>query len=269
MSLGVLYIVATPIGNLSDLSKRATDTLSKVDLIACEDTRVTMKLLNHFGINTKTISYHKFSEKERSEKLISVLKEGKDVALVSDAGTPLISDPGSILVNEARKENIKVVPISGPCAIITALSAVYNDGIFAFCGFAPQKKNEFEQFKKYITDFNLVFYESPNRIVKTLNTCKEIFGEINVSIARELTKIHEDIQTLPVSNMIDYLENGVVKGEFVLILHKSSNQKEDVPYEEYAEKLMKKGYSAKDTSIIISTLFDVNKNEVYKNILKK
>ena len=269
MSSGVLYIVATPIGNLGDFSQRAIDTLVSVDIIACEDTRVTQKLLNHFGINTQTISYHKFSEKERSQKLIGLLKSGKNVALVSDAGTPLISDPGSVLVQEARNENIKIVPISGPSAIITALSAIYNDGIFAFCGFVPQKVSEFEKFVKYINDFNLVFYESPNRIIKTLYLCKEIFGDITVSVARELTKIYEDINTFTVTDMINYLENGVVKGEIVLVLHKVSNVQPNLEYMEKAEKLIKLGYSAKDTSQIISAIFDVKKNEVYKNILEK
>ena len=269
MSTGVLYIVATPIDNLGDLSQRAIDTLSSVDIIAFEDTRVTQKLLNHFGINTQTISYHKFSEKERSKKLIDILKSGQNVALVSDAGTPLISDPGSVLVQEARNEKIKIVPVSGPCAIITMLSAVHNDGLFAFCGFVPQKRNEFENFSKYLNDFNLVFYESPNRIIKTLYLCKEIFGEIIVSVGRELTKIYEDINTFTVSEMINYLENGVVKGEFVLVLHKNNAPKEDVEYMDKAEKLLKLGYSAKDTAQIISTIFDVKKNEVYKNILDK
>lgn len=269
MNVGILYIVATPIGNLGDMSQRAIDTLSAVDIIACEDTRVTQKLLNHFGINTQTISYHKFSEKERSKKLIEILKSGKNVALVSDAGTPLISDPGSILVKEAREEKIKVVPISGPSAIITTLSAIYNDGVFAFCGFAPQKRAEFEKFTNHIQDFNLVFYESPNRIIKTLYLCKEIFGDITVSVARELTKIYEDINTFAISDMISYLENGVVKGEFVLVLHKVNQDKVEVEYMDKAVKLLQLGYSAKDTAQIISTLFDVKKNEVYKNIIEK
>jgi len=268
MANGVLYIVATPIGNLGDFSQRAIETLSNVDLIACEDTRVTLKLLNHFGINTKTISYHKFSEKERSEKLIAFLLEGKNIALVSDAGTPIISDPGSILVQEARSNNIKVVPIPGPCAVITALSSIVNDGTFSFCGFIPQNKSELENYQKFLFNFNLVFYESPNRIIKTLYSCREIFGEIFVTVARELTKIHEDINTFNISEMINYLENSVVKGEIVLVLHKKTkNDKENIDFDICAKKLMEKGYSAKDTAQIISTIFNVKKNDVYKNII--
>ena len=266
MNKGTLYIVATPIGNLSDVTCRMTETLESVDLIACEDTRVTQKLLNHIGVNKKTISYHKFSESERSEKLIEILLNGQNVALVTDAGTPLISDPGSIIVEKARDNGVKVVPIPGCNAVITALSAIKNDGVFSFCGFFPQKVSEIEKYKKHIGEFNLVFYESPNRIIKTLYEIREQFGEITVSIARELTKIHEDINTFLVSDMINYLENSIVKGEIVLILHKFQ-QKEQVQYMEHIQKLLKKGYSSKDVAQILSTLFDIPKNEIYNQII--
>ncbi len=266
MGKGVLYIVATPIGNLNDASARMIETLSIVDLIACEDTRVTQKLLNHFGINTKTISYHKFSEAEKSATLIELLNEGKNVALVSDAGTPLISDPGSILVEKARENDIKVVPIPGCSAVITALSSINNDGLFSFCGFFPQKESEIVKYKKYIPDFNLVFYESPNRIIKSLYLIKNIFGNINVSVARELTKIYEDINTFTISEMINYLENSTVKGEIVLVLHKYEPVN-NFEYRDYAEKLFKKGYSSKDIAQILSTIFNISKNEIYKHLI--
>ena len=265
MHAGNLYIVATPIGNLGDFSTRAVETLKTADIIACEDTRVTQKLLNHFDISTKTISYHKFSEKERTIKLLELLKQGRNVALVSDAGTPLISDPGSILVKEAKNENIKVIPIPGCCAAITALSAIYNDGVFAFMGFFPQKNSQALKALSYSKDFNLVFYDSPNRIIKTLNFIKETLGEVNISVAKELTKIHEDINTLEISEMIKYLENTVIKGEFVFVVHKQET-KEEIDYLPNAKKLLQEGFSAKDVSKIISTLFDVPKNEVYKKI---
>jgi len=266
MTNGILYIVATPIGNLSDISQRAIHVLSEADLIACEDTRVTQKLLNHYQINTKTISYHKFSEKERSSKLITLLSEGKNIALVSDAGTPLISDPGSILVKEARNNNIKVIPIPGCSAIATILSSVSNDGLFAFCGFFPQKIAEVQKYKRIISEFNLVFYESPNRIIKTLETIREVFGEIEISMGRELTKIHEDIQTFSIADMLNYLTNSIVKGEIVFVVHKTEI-KENIEYSEYADKLIKKGYSAKDISIILSTIFDIPKNIIYKSLI--
>ena len=267
MSAGNLYIVATPIGNLGDFSARGIETLQNADIIACEDTRVTQKLLNHFGISTKTISYHKFSEKERSEKLIELLKQGQNIALVSDAGTPLISDPGSILVNEAAKENIKVIPVPGCCAFITALSAIHNDGTFTFMGFFPQKQTEAIKALSFANDFNLVFYESPNRIIKTLLLIKETLGSVNISVAKELTKIHEDIKSLEISEMINYLGNSIVKGEFLFIIHKKPI-KEEFDYTEKAQKLLKDGFSTKDVSKIISALFDVPKNEVYQKISK-
>ena len=267
MNSGFLYIVATPIGNLGDFSTRAVETLQNVDLIACEDTRVTQKLLNHFGINTKTISYHKFSEKERSTKILSYLQEGKNVALVSDAGTPLISDPGSILVEEAKKQNIKVIPIPGCSAVITTLSAIPNDGKFAFLGFFPQKQSEIKPLLDFAKDFNLVFYESPNRILKTLNVVRDILGDVKVSLARELTKIHEDINTFNVSYMINYLENSIVKGEIVFVIHKIEHNK-NIDFEIFAKKLINNGYTAKDTVNILSLIFDVPKNELKKKVIK-
>jgi len=267
MANGNLYIVATPIGNLQDFSFRAVDILQKVDLIACEDTRVTQKLLNHFGINKKTISYHKFSEKEKSSGLIKFLKNGQNIALVSDAGTPLISDPGSILVKNARKENIKVVPIPGCNAVITALSAIENDGTFAFLGFFPQKKSEIKEKLKYNKDFNLVFYESPNRIIKTLYLIQEILGNVKISIARELTKIYEDIKTFEILEMITYLENSTVKGEIVFVVHKQCTENNsDVSL--YISKLLNAGYTSKDIVQIISTVFNIPKNEVKKSLTK-
>ena len=266
MEQGSLYIVATPIGNLSDFTQRAIDTLQRVDIIACEDTRVTQKLLNHFGINTKTMSYHKFSEKERSVRLLQILQDGKNVALVSDAGTPLISDPGSILVEEVRKQGIKVIPIPGCCALVTALSAIKNDGQFAFCGFFPQKEAEVEMYKKFVFDFDMVFYESPNRILKSLSIIKKYFGDVKISFARELTKIYEEIKTSQIDEMIEYLKNATIKGEFVLVIHKKQSSETNVEYMQHAEKLLKLGYSTKDVSKIISAIFDVSKNEVYKNL---
>jgi len=268
MSDGILYVVATPIGNLADFTQRAIDVLKSVELIACEDTRVTQKLLNYFGIGTKTISYHKFSEKERSLRILELLKSGQNIALVSDAGTPLISDPGSILVQEVQKSGLKIVPIPGCCAAITALSAIPNDGSFAFWGFFPQKEAEIENLQKFLPDFNLVFYESPNRILKTLYSIKKIFGEVKISIARELTKIHEDINTKSISQMIDYLETSVVKGEIVFIVHKKKKTEENFDFSQQARKLAKLGYSTKDISRILAAIFELPKNEIYKELNK-
>ncbi len=267
MNKGTLYIVATPIGNLSDFSQRGVDTLKNVDIVACEDTRVTQKLLNHYGISTKTLSYHKFSEKQRSGKIIELLNEGKSVALVSDAGTPLISDPGSVLVSEVSKIGVKVVPIPGACAMVSALSAAPCSGKFAFLGFFPQKQSDIDNLSKYIYDFDLVFYESPNRILKTLEILRENFGEITVSLARELTKIYEDINTLSISDMVEHLSKTVVKGEITFIIHRLETEKNDVEYIAEAKKLLEEGFSPKDTAKIISIIFNLPKNEVYKKII--
>ena len=266
MQKGVLYIVATPIGNLSDFSVRAIDILNEVDFIACEDTRVTQILLNHYKINKKTISYHKFSEKERVNKFIEYLNDGKNIALVSDAGTPLISDPGCVLVTEAQKIGVKVIPVPGCCALITALCAVPNSGNFAFCGFFPQNETDIQKFKSYVNDFDLVFYESPKRVFYSLSLVKKIFGEVKVSFARELTKIYEEIKTMNVSDLIAYFNEIKIKGEFVLIIHKIVKSKDETDFINEAEKLLKLGYSKKDVSKIISTIMPVSKNVVYKKL---
>lgn len=265
MNKGTLYIVATPIGNLSDITQRAVDVLNHVDIIACEDTRVTQKLLNHFGIKTKTISYHKFSEQKRSAEILGKLNDGLNVALVTDAGTPLISDPGSILVENVRKENIKVVPIVGACAVTGLLQSIQNSGKFAFIGFFPQKKEEINHLENFIYDFDIVFYEAANRILETLENIKEIFGEtIKISIGRELTKKFEDINTFEINKMIEHLKANTIKGEIVALIHKIEKVKENKNYSKEITKLLDKGFSAKDIGIILSELGFGNKNEIYK-----
>ena len=265
MSKGTLYVVATPIGNLSDITQRAVDVLKHVDIIACEYTRVTQKLLNHFDIKTKTLSYHKFSEQKRSAEIIEKLTNGLNVALVTDAGTPLISDPGSILVEKVRNENIKIVPVVGACAVIGLLQSVQNSGNFAFIGFFPQKKEEIQQLEKIIYDFDIVFYEAANRILETLENIQEIFGEtIKISIGRELTKKFEDINTFEIKEMIEHLKANTIKGEIVALIHKIEKVKENKNFSEAITKLLKKGFSAKDISVILSELDFGNKNEIYK-----
>ncbi len=265
MNKGTLYIVATPIGNLSDITQRALDILSSVDIIACEDTRVTQKLLNHFDIKTKTISYHKFSEQKRSNEITEKLNSGLNVALVTDAGTPLVSDPGSILIENARNNNITVVPVVGACAAIGLLQSVQNSGHFCFIGFFPQKKEEIRNLEKFIYDFDIIFYEAANRILETLQNIKEIFGNnLKISIGRELTKKFEDINTFEISKMVEYLRENTLKGEITTIIHKMNKPEENKNYYQEIEKLLNKGFSAKDISIILSELDFGNKNEIYK-----
>ena len=265
MNKGILYIVATPIGNLSDITFRAIEILKTVDIIACEDTRVTQKLLNHFDIRTKTISCHKFSEQKRSGEIIDKLNNGMNVALVTDAGTPLISDPGSVLIKNVRNENIKIVPIVGACAAIALMQSVENCGRFSFIGFFPQKKEDINSLLDIIYFSDIVFYEAANRILNTLDVIKETFGDkVNISIGRELTKKFEDINSLKINDMINYLKSNPLKGEIVGIVHKKEEEKENTAINFQIKKLLSKGFSAKDVSIILSELDMGNKNDIYK-----
>src|SRR5215472_589524 len=193
--MGTLFVVATPIGNLSDISKRALEVLEKVQVIACEDTRQTIKLLNHFGIQKPLTSYHEFNEEKKAAELADQLAEGTNVALVSDAGVPAVSDPGYRLVRLCRLRGISVVPIPGPNAAITALAASgLPSDEFMFVGFLPAKKNARREKLTEIMNVRctLVFYEAPHRIEAALDDMQEVLGDREVCIAREITKIHEE-----------------------------------------------------------------------------
>jgi 16S rRNA (cytidine1402-2'-O)-methyltransferase len=219
---GILFIVATPIGNLEDITQRALRTLREVDVIACEDTRHTRKLLNHFGIPTATISYHEHNEHERAEELCELLAAGKNIALVSDAGTPLISDPGFRVVKEAVARGVSIVPIPGASAMITALSAsgLATDQ-FLFAGFLPARTGAR---RAKLTELSsvpgtLVFYEAPHRIAATLKDALEVFGNRDAVIARELTKLHEEFARGSLAELIDrFAESETPRGEIVLII---------------------------------------------------
>lgn len=221
-----LYIVATPIGNLEDITLRAIDTLKSVDIIACEDTRVTKKLLDRFDIKKPTVSYHQHSKVTKVDYLIKQLKEGKDIALVTDAGTPGISDPGGILVAEAIKNKIEVVPIPGPSALTTLISA---SGLpmdkFSFLGFLPHKKGKQTLIKEIVkSKYPVVFYESTHRIMKTLEQIKDEFNDkgkqSKVVVGRELTKKFETIYRGNILQVLDQIKENSQKGEFVVIVYK-------------------------------------------------
>ncbi|HEX5886708.1 MAG TPA: 16S rRNA (cytidine(1402)-2'-O)-methyltransferase, partial [Pyrinomonadaceae bacterium] len=194
---GTLYLVATPIGNLADITHRALQVLKDVDLIACEDTRHTRKLLQHYGINTKTISYHEHNEQQRAAELIEQLKQGKDIAVVSDAGTPSISDPGFRLVRAAIENEVAVVPVPGPSALISALIAAgLPTDEFFFAGFLPARSHARRARLGQLRSVpgTLIFYEAPHRLATTLTDALEILGERDAVVARELTKLHEEIR---------------------------------------------------------------------------
>ena len=264
---GVLYTVATPIGNLDDITSRALKTLDSADYILCEDTRVSSKLLSRFNISKKLIPYHKFNEKSQIDSVIKDLENGLNIALISDAGTPCVSDPGRILLNEIYKHNLKVSPVSGACAVSTFLSAVAKDDEdYAFCGFVPRTIKEQEKlFEKY-ENVDLIFYESPNRLTKTLENIASLRGnDAKVSIGRELTKLYEEIKFGKVSELVEYYKNNPPKGEIVVMLYKKAIAEEvQTDIKKHIKALQAKGFSTKDISVILSTIFDLNKNEIYK-----
>ena len=230
---GTLFIVATPIGNLDDISFRAVEILKSVDLVLAEDTRHSKKLLKHLNIAKPIRAFHEHNEREKMKAIIGELHSGKSIALISDAGTPLISDPGYFLVAQAKKECLRVVPIPGPSALITALSAsgLASDS-FTFLGFLPSKKTARVKLLKSLVSRTetSIFYESPKRILATLTDMYSIFGgSREVCLAKELTKLFETIQTDSIPNLIKYLniDKSHQKGEFVILV--SANDKIDIP----------------------------------------
>jgi 16S rRNA (cytidine1402-2'-O)-methyltransferase len=261
------FIVPTPIGNLGDITLRAIETLKSVDYIACEDTRVTQKLLNHYNIKTKTFAYHKYNEAKMCSKILDLLTAGKKIALVSDAGTPLICDPGSILINELRKNNINITSLAGASALTVFLSQIpFGDEPFSFIGFMPRKES---QVLKILSDFkntNIVFYDSPNRILKTLQYIKNFNSNINIAFGRELTKIHEEVFVMNIADAIEYLSNNQIKGEIIAMVYKIiNNDIPDIPID-IIKKLKAQNFSAKDIATIVHTIYGNNKNDILKTI---
>lgn len=270
--MGKLYIVATPIGNLKDITFRALDVLKEVQVIACEDTRNTRKLLNFYGIEgKKLISYHDYNEEKISRILLDILKE-KDVALVSDAGTPCISDPGYNIVRLCRENGIDVVPIPGAFAGVTALSA---SGLptdkFLFAGFLSHKEGKkISQLKEYIScGYTFILYESPSRVIDTLEKILDVDEEAFVVVAKEITKIHEKFVYGNIRKVLQFfLDNpDTVKGEFVIIVSPSDkNHQPDVTEE--IKKLLNEGKTSKDIVRIICSKYNLPKNSVYRQVLE-
>lgn len=220
--LGTLFIVSTPIGNLGDITLRALDILKRVDMIAVEDTRVTRKLLSHFQIQKPLLSYREHNEKGMAEKIIFLLKNSKSIALVSDAGTPLISDPGFVLVKRAIEEGIKIVPIPGPSAAIAALSiSGLPTESFLFVGFLPKKPGKQRKYLQSLVSYphTLIFYESPYRVVKTLQVISNVLGNRRVSVSREITKMFEEtLRGTTFEVLAIFQSRKLLKGEFVIVV---------------------------------------------------
>lgn len=259
------YVVPTPIGNLGDITLRAIEVLKSVDLIACEDSRVTQKLLNHFDIKTKCVSYHKYNEKERINQILDILKSGKKMALVSDAGTPLICDPGSVIVKELRKNGFSLTSLAGANAVVTFLSQISReDETFTFVGFLPKSKTQIEELANRYKYDDFVFYDSPNRIIQSLEIIKSVRPNAKVAFGRELTKVFEEVVVDDISLVIEHLKNNIAKGEFVCLIFRDKNNTELSGIEDKVKALQNKGFGAKDISVILSELYGVNKNKVYK-----
>lgn len=273
---GVLYVVATPIGNLEDITRRAIRILGEVALIAAEDTRHTRKLLASLDIHTPLVSYYKGQEFSRSRQVIEKLLGGEDVALVSDAGTPAVSDPGAILVRQAIGEGIRVVPIPGPSALTAAVSvAGLEEGGFLFVGFLPGKKGERRRLLQGLLEAGrpLVFYESPRRIIKALRECLEVFGDRPVFLGRELTKLHEELFHAPLSSVLDDLAaRSRIKGEFVVIVGPAASSENEGPTGGELEDILawyrdQSDLSMRDVCRKVAADLSISRSEVYSRAL--
>ncbi len=271
-SEGCLYIIPTPIGNLEDITLRALRVMKEVDLLAAEDTRHSRKLLNHFGIDTPLTSYYREKEVEKSIQLLRQIKEGKNIGLISDAGTPGISDPGAVLVQNAHREGVTVVPLPGPSAVATAMSASgYTGSGFLFIGFPPAKKGQRQKLLTSLAgcEYPVVFYESPRRIENFVSEALAIYGDRQALWAREITKAYEDLESAQLSELLAKAKSKQIKGEFVLIIH--PGEKEDVQGETIEELICwyrdNSDLSLKDVSKKLSTDLGVSKSIVYQQAL--
>ena len=273
---GKIYLIATPIGNLEDITYRAVKILNEVDIIAAEDTRHSLKLLNHLKISKPMISYHRHNEDTKTEVLLNLLKEGKNIGLITDAGTPGISDPGEEIVKEAIKNNIEVIPIPGACALINALiTSGLNTKEFSFYGFLPLdkklRKEKMDDIKKQ--NKTIIFYEAPHRLEKTLKELKEIFGNINIVVAKELTKIHETFYRGTIEEVLEKM--GEIKGEFIVMFEVHSKTEKELEIEELSKKTIeeqytyyeKQGLSKKDIIKTIAKNNNVPKDVIYKQFI--
>lgn len=270
---GVLYLVATPIGNLSDISERALEVLNLSDFVAAEDTRHTLKLLNHFNIKKPMISYFEHNKLERGEIIIEKIKNGETCALVTDAGTPAISDPGEDLVRQCSEENIKVIPIPGPCAFVQALIVSgLPTGRFSFEGFLSTTRNSRKEHLESITKLphTLIFYEAPHKLLNTLKDMLSVLGNRKIAVVREITKIHEDVLRTDLEGALAHFTEVQPKGEFVLVIEGYTKSEEDeiAISEEMiinkATELIEKGMSKKDAAKETAAFYNLPKNTVYK-----
>ena len=274
--MGSLYVVGTPIGNLGDFSPRAVETLEKVDFIAAEDTRVTVKLLNHFGIKKPMVIYQKFNEYEQGDIIVSRLQNGESCAIVTDAGMPCISDPGETLVKLCIKADVKVEVVPGPSAVVSALAVSgLSVSRWTFEGFLSVKRtSRMEHLMELRHERRtMVFYEAPHKLLSTLKDMNSVFGERNIVVVKELTKIHETSWRGTLSEAVKYHTENPPKGEYVLVLEGEQVEKEEMrdPMEEaisIAKELMEKGKPASMAAKEAAKLTGQTKGEVYKRLIE-
>jgi 16S rRNA (cytidine1402-2'-O)-methyltransferase len=270
---GLLYVVATPIGNLEDITYRAVRVLREADLIACEDTRQTRKLLDHYGIQKPTVSYHEHNEAERTAELVERLRAGAAIALVSDAGVPLVSDPGYRLVRAAVENAIPVVPVPGPSALLAALAAAgLPTDAFHFAGFLPPKPGQrFKTLESLAEEqATLIFYEAPHRLVETLEAIEQALGPRPVVVARELTKIHEEFLRGTAAELRAVLEQrDAIKGEITILVGKAAAPPPDeTPLEDAVEALVREGTPRMEAIKQVARRRGLSKREVYAQLLR-
>lgn len=270
---GKLYVVGTPIGNLSDLSPRGIETLKAVDFIAAEDTRVTLKLLNHFGIKKESVSYYEHNKRERGEVICSRILAGENCAIVTDAGMPAISDPGQELVAQCAEYGIEVVAVPGPTAFATALAVSGMDtGRFTFEGFlSVAKKSRFEHLDELKSEKRtMVFYEAPHKLANTLKDMYAAFGNRKIAIVRELTKIHEEVIRTTLAEAAENYADGALKGELVLILEGKKQEQQEISLEHavaFAKKLVDGGMSLSRAAKEAAAQTPFKKADIYRELL--
>ena len=262
---GKLYLIPTPIGNLDDITLRAIKTLEMVDIVYAEDTRETLNLLKYLKINKKVESCHKYTEMKHKDKIVQILKLGKNIGYVTDRGTPLISDPGNVIVDESIKQNITVIALPGPNALLPAInmSGLSNER-FLFYGFLNSKQS---LAKKELIDLKdikqtIIFYESPHRITDTLSQILDVFGNRNIAIVREISKLHEEVIRDNIENILKISDT--LKGEMVIIVEGNTKEETlEVNYTEEIDKLLTQGYSKRDAIREIADKYNVSKNKLY------
>lgn len=280
--MGILYLCATPIGNLEDITLRVLRVLREADVIAAEDTRQTIKLLNHFGIKTPLVSYHEHNKYQKTPVLVQELLEGKTIALVTDAGTPAISDPGEELALAAYEAGVTVTSLPGASAVVTALTlSGLSARRFAFEGFMPQNKKERARVLEHLktTPYTTVFYEAPHRLVKTLETMDEVVsGERKLTVCRELTKKHETVMQGTLAEALAYFKENEPRGEFVLVLEgadvaelerEEQRKWDEVPLGEHLKMYMENGMDKKAAMKAVANDRGMSKNQVYKGLLEE